>query len=511
MTDRADTTDTTDTADTADTSGLTDLTGSGLVAQARALAAGDVSSRELVERALARIAATQPLLNAFRRVRAGAALAEADAADRRLADGGRAPLLGVPVAVKDDIDVAGEPTAFGCAGDFPPKSADSEAVRRLRAAGAVIVGKTNTPELGQWPVTEGPAFGATRNPWSTEHTPGGSSGGAAAAVAAGLVPAALGSDGAGSLRIPAAWTHLVGIKPQRGRVSTWPEPESFRGITCHGPLARTVADAALLLHAASGSHGGDLHRPRPVDVLGAADRDPGRLRIALSLRPAFAAARQRLDPEARSATLRIAERLAVLGHEVVEEEPRYGLIGLTFVPRSMSGVREWAGRVPDPALLDARTRVNARGGLLLGGGILRVARAAEEPLRRRVGEIFDRFDVVLTPTTAVPPLRIGDLTGLSSSRTDAAMISACPYSWPWNVLGWPGMSVPAGFTTTGLPLGAQLLGPADSEPRLISLAAQLEASERWFERRPGPGPVGDVAAGERTPDGLGGAAREAMG
>ncbi|MCQ8769333.1 amidase [Streptomyces telluris] len=472
----------------ADTTGLTDLTGSGLVEQVRALAAGDVTSRALVERSLARIAETQPLLNAFRRVRAEAALAEADAADRRLAAGEageRLPLLGVPVAVKDDVDVAGEPTAFGCAGDFPPKSADSEAVRRLRAAGAVVVGKTNTPELGQWPVTEGPAFGVTRNPWSPEHTPGGSSGGAAAAVAAGLVPAALGSDGAGSIRIPAAWTHLVGIKPQRGRVSTWPEPEAFRGITCHGPLARTVADAALLLQAASGSHDGDLHRPPPVDVVAAAGRDPGRLRIALSLRPAFAAARQWLDPEAAAATLRIAERLASLGHEVIEEEPRYGLIGLTFVPRSMSGIREWTGRVPDPALLDARTKVNARGGLILGGGVLRVARAAEEPLRRRVGEIFDRFDVVLTPTTAVPPLRNGELSDLSSSRTDATMIAACPYSWPWNVLGWPGMSIPAGFTEQHrLPLGAQLLGPAHSEPRLISLAAQLEAEERWFEQWP---------------------------
>ncbi|MGK5732411.1 amidase [Streptomyces sp. URMC 124] len=474
----------------ADTTGLSDLTGSGLTDSARALAAGDVTSRALVERALTRIEDSQPLLNAFRRVRAEAALAEADAADRRLAAGGgedgeRPPLLGVPVAVKDDVDVAGEPTAFGCAGDFPPKTADSEAVRRLRAAGAIVIGKTNTPELGQWPVTEGPAFGATRNPWSTAHTPGGSSGGAAAAVAAGLVPAALGSDGAGSIRIPAAWTHLVGIKPQRGRISTWPEPEAFRGITCHGPLARTVADAALLLQAVSGSHPGDLHRPPPVDVVAAAGRAPGRLRIALSLRPAFAAARQRLDPEARAATVRIAERLASLGHEVIEEEPRYGLIGLTFVPRSMSGIREWTGRVPDPGLLDARTRVNARGGLLLGGGVLRVARAAEEPLRRRVGEIFDRYDVILTPTTAVPPLRIGELSSLNSSRTDATMIAACPYSWPWNVLGWPGMNVPAGFTATDrLPLGAQLLGPAHSEPLLISLAAQLEAEERWFEQWP---------------------------
>ncbi|CAM5641172.1 Glutamyl-tRNA(Gln) amidotransferase subunit A, chloroplastic/mitochondrial [Streptomyces glaucescens] len=178
----------------------------------------------------------------------------------------RLPLLGVPVAVKDDMDVAGEPTAFGCQGPFPPAAEDSEAVRRLRAAGAVIVGKTNTCELGQWPFTEGPAFGATRNPWHTEHTPGGSSGGSAAAVAAGLVPAALGSDGAGSVRIPAAWTHLVGIKPQRGRISTWPRGESFQGITVNGPLARTVADAALLLDAASGNHARDPHQPPALQI-----------------------------------------------------------------------------------------------------------------------------------------------------------------------------------------------------------------------------------------------------
>ncbi|MGW2368913.1 amidase [Streptomyces sp. NPDC001667] len=461
-----------------------DGTPSGLTGTARALAAGDVTSRSLVEEALRRIEETQPVLNAFRRLRAEAALAEADVADRRLAAGERAPLLGVPLAVKDDMDVAGLPTAFGCAGRFPPRLADSEAVRRLRAAGAVIVGKTNTPELGQFPVTEGRAFGATRNPWNTRHTPGGSSGGAAAAVAAGLVPAALGSDGAGSLRIPAAWTHLIGIKPQRGRVSTWPEPEAFHGITSHGPLARTVADAALLLHVVSGSHRGDLHRPPSVGLLAAAGREPRRLRIALSFRPAYAVARQWLDPAVREATLRVAGRLAALGHDVVEEDPRYGLVGLSFVPRSMAGIRDWVERAPDRTLLDPRTHVNARNGLLLGGPVLRAARAAEGPLRRRVGEIFDRFDVILTPTTAVPPPRIGALDGLSSRETDARVIAACPYAWPWNVLGWPGVSVPAGFTAEGLPLGAQLLGPASGEPLLISLAAQLEADQRWFERWP---------------------------
>ncbi|MET8679308.1 amidase [Streptomyces sp. NPDC004647] len=458
----------------------------GLVEQARALAEGTVSSRELVEQCLARIEAAQPTLNAFRRIRAEAAVAEADAADRRLAAGERAPLLGVPVAVKDDMDVAGEPTAFGCPGEFPVKTEDGEAVRRIRKAGAVVVGKTNTPELGQWPFTEGPAFGETRNPWHPGHTPGGSSGGAAAAVAAGLVPAALGSDGAGSVRIPAAWTHLIGIKPQRGRISTWPDEEAFNGITGIGPLARTVADAALLLDAASGSHPGDLHRPRAVEMLPAAGREPGRLRIALSLRPAFTGTPKRLDPAVRGAVLGTAERLAALGHEVVEADPRYGPVGLTFVPRATAGVRDWCARVPDQALLDPRTRSAARLGRLLGGGPLRLARTTEARLHARVGEIFHRFDVVLTPTTATPPPRIGALARLSGWRADRAMIAACPYAWPWNVLGWPGISVPAGFAGDDgrLPLGVQLLGPAESEPLLISLAAQLEADQRWYEQWP---------------------------
>ncbi|MFE6287224.1 amidase [Streptomyces sp. NPDC057877] len=458
----------------------------GLTGTARALADGQVTARALAESALARIAATQGTVNAFRIVRAEAALAEADAADRELAAGGRRPLLGVPVAVKDDMDVAGEPTAFGCAGDFPPVPADGEAVRRLRAAGAVIVGKTNTCEFGQWPVTEGPAFGATRNPWSPAHTPGGSSGGSAAAVAAGLVPAALGSDGAGSVRIPAAWTHLVGIKPQRGRISTWPRGESFHGITVNGTLARTVADAALLLDAASGNHRHDPHQPPAVDVCAAVGRDPGRLRVALSLKPPFTALPARLHPEIRARVVALAERLAAAGHTVAEADPPYGQIGLAFVPRATAGIAERVGEAPFPALLDRRTRGAARLGRLLGGAPLRAARRAEGVLQRRIGAFFSSYDVILAPTTAGPPPRIGALLDLGGFATDRAVITACPYAWPWNVLGWPGVGVPAGFTGDGLPVGAQLLGPAHSEPLLVSLAAQLEAELRWHERWPPP-------------------------
>ncbi|CCK25704.1 Putative amidase AmiA2 [Streptomyces davaonensis JCM 4913] len=456
----------------------------GLAESARALADGEVTSRALVERALARIEATQGTVNAFRVVRAEAALAEADAADKELAAGVRLPLLGVPVAVKDDMDVAGEPTAFGCRGEYPPVGEDGEAVRRLRAAGAVIVGKTNTCELGQWPFTEGPAFGDTRNPWHPEHTPGGSSGGSAAAVAAGLVPAALGSDGAGSVRIPASWTNLVGIKPQRGRISTWPRGESFQGITVNGTLARTVADAALLLDAAAGNHERDPHRPPAVDASAAATREPGRLRIALSLKPPFTALPARLQPEVRAKVVELAEKLAALGHTVEEADPPYGQIGLTFVPRATVGISEWVTDSPFPALLDRRTLDAARLGKLLGGAPLRAARRAEAVLHRRIGRFFESYDVMLAPTTAAPPPRIGAMLGLSGFATDRAMIAACPFAWPWNVLGWPGVNVPAGFVNGGLPVGAQLLGPSHSEPLLVSLAAQLESELRWHEAWP---------------------------
>jgi amidase len=467
-------------------SAAAELMFAGVAAHARMLAAGAVSSQELVELSLQRVEASQQTLNAFRCMRADGARADALEADRRRAKGEHAPLLGVPVAIKDDVDLEGEESRFGCPGSFPPRMQDCESVRRLKQAGAVIVGKTNTPELGQWPFTESVAHGATRNPWSLGHTPGGSSGGAAAAVAAGLVSAAVGSDGAGSVRIPAAWTGLVGIKPQRGRISTWPDAESFHGLTCLGPLTRTVADGALLLDVLRGNHPGDLHRPpAPAEPYAmAARRHPGRLRIGLSLRIPFSLAPARLDARVRAAVERMAEVLRGLGHEVVRDDPPYRLIGVTFMPRSMAGLREWTGRVPDPMQLDPRTLNNARMGRLFGGPVLALAKALERPLQRQVGRIFRRVDVVLAPTTAKPPERIGAIDGLGHWDTDKVVVGACPYAWPWNVLGWPGVNVPAGLTTEGLPLGASLLGPANSEPRLISLAAQLELAEGWQERRP---------------------------
>ena len=451
------------------------------------LAAGIVTSDELVRRSLDAIDASQSTLNAFRVVLTKEALADAAQADRKRAAGEQLPLLGIPIAVKDDVDVDGVPTRFGTGGYVPMAHQDAEVVRRLRAAGAVIVGKTNTCELGQWPFTSGPAFGHTRNPWSSEHTPGGSSGGSAAAVAAGLVAAAIGSDGAGSVRIPAAWTHLVGIKPQRGRISTWPLPEAFNGITVNGVLARTVTDAALVLDAASGNVPGDLHQPPPVRVSDFVAQAPGPLKIAMSTKFPYTFFRAKLHPEIRAAMETVAGQLEQLGHTVVAADPDYNLgMSWNFLSRSTSGLLDWVDRLGPHATLDKRTVANTQTGWLLSQNTLRKARVREAKSQRRIGWIFNLVDVVLAPTTAQPPPRVTDFDHRGGLSTDRAMIRACPLTWPWNLLGWPSINVPAGFTYGGLPIGVQLMGPANSEPLLISLAAELEALNGWVMRQPDP-------------------------
>ncbi len=457
-----------------------------VVEQQSALTAGAVTSVDLTRQALSAIARSQPHLNAFRMVLESAE-ADAAAADRRRAAGDAAPLLGIPIAVKDDVDVAGVPTWFGTHGRVGPAVADAEVVRRLRSAGAVIVGKTNSCELGQWPFTSGPGFGHTRNPWSRDHTPGGSSGGSAAAVAAGLVAAAIGSDGAGSVRIPAAWTHLVGIKPQRGRISTWPMPEAFNGITVNGVLARTVTDAALVLDAVAGNVDGDLHRPPPVRAGDQLGTPPQSLRVAVSTRFPFTLFGATLHPEIRDAVHDVAGQLRALGHTVVPQDPDYGIrLTIDFLSRSTPGLLEWAERLGGDIRWDPRTRSNMRIGRLLATTMLRRARANETQTARRVGSIFESVDVVLAPTTAQPPPHAHAFDGLSSTATDRAIIAACPVTFPWNLLGWPSVNIPAGFTTTGLPIGVQLMGPANSEPLLLSLAAALEARNGWADRQPEP-------------------------
>src|SRR3954447_9416407 len=277
---------------------------------------GEVSSRELVEVALRRIESLDGDLNAFCAVYPERALAQAAEADRRRRSGELLPLLGVPVAVKDELDLAGEITSRGTAAVTTPAGEDAEVVQRLRTAGAVILGKTTMPELGLWPFTESITWGVTRNPWDLERTPGGSSGGSAAAVAAGLVPAALAADGAGSIRIPAACCGLFGLKPQSGRVPRTPHDADGNHWICFGPLTRSVLDSAIVLDVI---HGPEARSDAPGEFERAARQRPPRLRIAVC--DAFpAGTRGTLSEEVRDALHSTADLLRSLGHEVVERD-----------------------------------------------------------------------------------------------------------------------------------------------------------------------------------------------
>lgn len=447
----------------------------GIARQAELIRAGEVSPRELVELYLERIARIDPQLNSIRVVFAERALAEADQAAARLRGGDERPLLGVPVLIKDDTDVAGEATCRGSRAEERRASADAEAVRRLRAAGAVVLGKTHTPELTQWPFTESATWGVTRNPWDLSRSPGGSSGGSGAAVAAGLAGAALATDGAGSIRIPASCCALYGLKPQRGRVSLAPLVDGWQGMTTSGCLTRTVRDTALWLDVVAD------REPDEAPFAEAVEREPGRLRIACSTRnPLFAP----LDPQQRRAYEQTIELLRSLGHEVEEANPPYGDILTEVVPRYLRGIADDMARLQHPRRLERRTRAMALMGRLLPDAMVARARAREADTARRLGRLFGVYDVLLTPATAQLPLPIGRYEGRGALWTFNGVARYTPYTPPWNVTGQPACSVPAGFTADGVPLAVQLVGRPRDEATLLSLSAQLEAARPWADRRP---------------------------
>jgi amidase len=452
----------------------TDLCFAGAAEQARLVAAGEVSARELVEASLERIWQVDPELNAFRVVLAHRALTEADQADARRGAGDRRPLLGVPVAIKDDTDVAGEVTAFGSLAHGGPQQRDADVVRALREAGAIIIGKTHVPELTIFPFTESLAFGATRNPWSLDHTPGGSSGGTGVTVATGLVGVGLGSDGGGSIRIPAAFCGLFGIKPQRDRISLGPKREVWHGLGVLGPLARRVADAALFLEVGAGGGG----------FVEAAAREPGRLRVAVSTRlPPGALAR--LGSEQRGAVEATAELLRSLGHEVAEREIDYGPAAwLNLTARYLRGIHDDAHAMPHYERLERRSRSMARLGALVPTSQLAKARAGEAAIAARVNAIFDHADVVLTPGPSGPPFEVGQFQGRGALWTLNAVASRVPWYGVFNATGQPAASVPSGFDAAGLPLAVQLVGRPGDEATLLSLAAQIEQARPWADRRP---------------------------
>ena len=394
---------------------------------------------------------------------------DAQQADGRRGAGDERPLLGVPIAVKDVEDVTGEVTRWGTAANFTPASQDSEFVRRLRAAGAVVIGKTNLPELAIMGETEGPAFGITRNPWNTDRSVGGSSGGSAAAVAAGLCAAATASDGAGSIRIPASNCGLVGLKPTRERIPLTPLREHWYGMSVVGFEARSVEDAALLMSVGAADD----------DLRDSFLRRPERLRVAVSTKPLLPT---RVHADVKRVADETAGRLRSLGHEVEQTDPPYPLVS-PAVTRYIAGIAQDADeRVERPDRLQRRTKGFARMGHAIPRPVLDWALREDDTERMR--PFFERHDVLLMPVSAVPPVRAGQWEGLGAVRTFLGMAQAYPFAVEWNLTGQPSISVPAGRSDDGLPIGMQLVGRHGEEATLLALAAQLEGELRWTDLRP---------------------------
>ncbi len=455
-----------------------ELAFAGAAEQARLLASGAITAPALLELYLDRIARLDPELRSYRVVLTESARREAAAAQDRLDAGERLPLLGVPIAIKDDTDVAGELTTYGSSAHGPTRSADAEVVRRLRAAGAVILGKTAVPELMVWPFTETLVFGATRNPWHTDYTPGGSSGGSASAMAAGLAALALGSDGMGSIRIPSTWCGLFGIKPQRDRVSLAPNEGAWCGLSTYGPLARTVADAALFLDVTT------TMRAPEGGFVAAAERPPGRLRIALSAKSPMPLTH--VGKAQRAALREAGALLRELGHDVVRRDPDYPLTAVYrhALPRYFRGVHDAAKALPHPERLDRRTRAFARIGGLIPSRAMTAVRAAEGELAARVQSIFDDVDVVITPGTAAGPSRVGAYQRRGAIATLALVAARVPFQAMFNVTGQPAAVVPWGLDGNGVPTSIQLVGRPYDEATLLALGAQLEQARPWAQRRP---------------------------
>jgi amidase len=454
------------------------------------LRAGDLSSRELVDASLRRIDELQPTINAFTHVAHESALAEAEA----ISPGDPRLFAGVPIAIKDNRPVAGMPLSNGSDlfRDFVPDH-DAFLVRRLREAGFVIVGKTSMPEMGPLPTTEPRRFGPTRNPWNPDRTPGGSSGGSAAAVAAGMVPVAHGNDGGGSLRIPAACCGLLGLKPARGRVSVGPDGgQSF--LVCDGALTRTVQDTARLLDVLNGPEPGDASWAPPPPAAGysaLAQVDPGQLRVGVTLTSPLADAS--VDPVSEQAVRDAAALLESLGHHIQEFQPPW--VGLDLLPDFMRlfgplvSLTTWiggqiAGHEPTPDDVEPLTWMLYEHALAQGTiNYLAAVSRIESAARSIVASLSD-YDVVLTPTLAQRPVRVGTMTGFGEDPMGDFRRSGyfTPFTAIVNVTGLPAISLPLYQGEDGLPTAVQLIGPPAREEVLLSLAGQLEAALPWADR-----------------------------
>jgi amidase len=461
---------------------------------------GQLSARELVQISLERIEALNPALNAFAQVDAERALTTAAA----IGPGDARPFAGVPVAIKNNRPAQGLRLTYGCELMAANEcDYDHNVTRRLKDAGFVIVGTTTLPEYGILPVSEARIFGPTRNPWDLGRTPGGSSGGAAAAVASGMLPVAHGNDGGGSIRIPAACCGLVGLKPARGRISAAPElGDSSLGID--GMLTRTVADTAAILDVLAGYEPGDATwAPSPAEPFARlAERAPGRLRIAATTLPPVSDAI--VDPLCARAVADATELLRSLGHEVEEVEPPWQVDGLSelfgvvfsnHIALSIAYSGIVAGREPTAADMEPMSwaifsMIRKLGAIEGMGAAVRL-----QAFARRLVAFLAPFDALLTPALAERPLPIGTLDTAAPEPMATFSRSGLftPFTPVFNASGQPAVSLPLFAGDDGLPLAVQLVGRPAGEGALLALAAQLEAASPWALRRP-PAPPPSAGA-----------------
>ncbi|MCL3778054.1 MULTISPECIES: amidase family protein [unclassified Actinomyces] len=446
------------------------------------LRAGRTSARAVVDGALARADALNPVLHAFTELRHAAARAQADAIDDALAAGQAVgPLAGVPVAVKEEYPEAGHVMSLGGRGNSSPETGDAEVIARLRRAGAVVIGRTLMPEFGQWPVGESEHHGTALNPWDTTRSPGGSSSGSAIAVATGIVPVGMGSDGGGSVRIPASACGVVGLKPSRGRVSQAPLAQAWQGMVTFGAITRDAVDAALVLDVIRGNVEGDLwtlDAPERAYTEVVAEATTGASRPLRVLHASNQVLGAPPDPEVEAAVAALAERLAALGHDVRAGRVRWPNPTPTFLTLYAAGMHEESTQVQHPDRLTARTRRTASLGSLLPGRAVRAARRHQLDLAWRLEEAFGSADLILLPTLTQLPCGAHDFAGrgwLASLLASADIIGNTALL---NVTGHPCVSVPAGLSLTGVPVGAQLVARMGREDLLLAAVAQLEAAER---------------------------------
>ncbi len=466
---------------------MSDLAFASALEQAEAVRRREVSSRELVELYLARIDEHDDELNSYVHVlaeRATELAAEKDEATASTDPGSLPPFHGVPVSIKELNLLEGAPATMSTkAMERFVAPFDDEIVARLKRAGMVPLGKTNAPEFGTVPYTESQLHGPCRNPWDADRTPGGSSGGAAAALAAGLCPAAQGSDGGGSIRIPASNCGVYGLKPTRDRISRAPlfGDHAF-GLVTDGMLTRTVADSAAFLDVASGYVPGDPGKlPRPerpfLDEVG---RDPGRLRVGITTANPISEP----EPEVVAAVEAAAELLAELGHEVTETDaaiPEETVEQFSRVWMAMIGSQP----VPLDALEPYNRWMAERGREVSASQYLQAQFQLQLAVRGFAGRFHGEFDVLLTPVLAARPLRVGQFADLDPQRAWEEVQAYAPYAAMMNVSGQPAASVPLHWDEeTGLPIGVQLVGRFAEEATLIRVSAQLEEARPWADRRP---------------------------